>query len=183
MAVNLSARQLRDPTLLASVERALHDHDLPAERLCLELTETLLMEDPDAAAETLGALRALGVTLSIDDFGTGYSSLSYLKRFPVDHVKIDRAFVEGLDTSDGSEVGLVSAIIAMAGALHIGTVAEGVETEAQARRLRRLGCERAQGHLFARPLPLEEVAGVLRRLERHAAPVLAAMTDADVARG
>src|SRR3954453_16172170 len=102
--------------------------------------------EPGAAAETLRALRRRGVLLSIDDFGTGYSSLSYLKRFPVDNVKIDRSFVDGLDAPGGSEGSLVSAIIAMARALDMTTVAEGVETEGQVRRLRQLGCERVQGY-------------------------------------
>ena len=102
--------------------------------------------------------------LSIDDFGTGYSSLSYLKRFPVDHVKIDRSFVEGLDAPDTSEESLCSAIIAMATALGMTTVAEGVETVNQAGRLRVLGADRAQGYLFSRPLAPEFVPEALNRL-------------------
>ena len=122
------------------------------------------MEDPVAAAETLRALRRRGVLLSIDDFGTGYSSLSYLKRFPVDNVKIDRSFVDGLDAPGGSEGSLVSAIIAMARALDMTTVAEGVETEGQVRRLRQLGCERVQGYRFSGPVPAEEAPAVVHRL-------------------
>jgi diguanylate cyclase (GGDEF)-like protein len=164
VAVNLSARQLRDPRLLERVAVVLDRSGLPAHALCLELTESLLMDDPVVAAETLRQLRALGVRLSIDDFGTGYSSLSYLKRFPVDHVKIDRSFVEGLDGDDSSEESLVAAIIAMARAMGMTTVAEGVETRAQAARLRDLGADRAQGYLFSRPLSATLVPPTLARL-------------------
>jgi diguanylate cyclase len=172
VAVNLSARQLRDPGLVPTVERALERHGLPPSALCLELTESLLMEDPLAAAETLWSLRRRGVLLSIDDFGTGYSSLSYLKRFPVDNVKIDRSFVDGLDAPGGSEGSLVAAIIALARALDMSTVAEGVETDGQVRRLRQLGCERVQGYRFSRPVPADEAPGVVLRLASAAAPCL-----------
>jgi diguanylate cyclase (GGDEF)-like protein len=173
VAVNLSARQLRDPRLLARVADVLDRSGLPGSALCLELTESLLMEDPQVAAATLRELRGLGVRLSVDDFGTGYSSLSYLKRFPVDHVKIDRSFVEGLDGHDSSEESLVAAIIAMAGALGMTTVAEGVESPAQAGRLRDLGADRAQGYLFSRPLSPTLVPTTLARLtaRRYAATV------------
>lgn len=157
VAVNLSARQLRDPGLVDAVQDALLEHDLPPAALCLELTESLLMENPTAAAELLGSLHSLGVRLSIDDFGTGYSSLAHLKRFPVDHVKIDRAFVEGLQDEDSSDESLVVAIIAMARALGMATIAEGVETTEQHQRLVALGCDFAQGYLFSRPVPAAEV--------------------------
>jgi len=164
VAVNLSARQLRDPLLIDRVAAALSTHGLPGDALCLELTESLLMEDPVAAAAILHKVRGLGVRLSIDDFGTGYSSLSYLKRFPVDHVKIDRSFVECLGAPDTSEESLVAAIIAMASALGMTTVAEGVETVDQAGRLRMLGADRAQGYLFSRPLAPDLVPETLARL-------------------
>ena len=164
VAVNLSARQLRDPRLQSQVAEVLERHQLPGQALCLELTESLLMEDPTAASETLRRLRSLGVRLSIDDFGTGYSSLSYLKRFPVDYVKIDRSFVEGLGAPDTSEESLVAAIIAMARALGMSTVAEGVEELAQADRLHQLQADRAQGYLYSRPLEPDAVPAVLDRL-------------------
>jgi EAL domain-containing protein (putative c-di-GMP-specific phosphodiesterase class I) len=138
--------------LVATVTGALARHDLPADALILELTESLLMEDPAAAAEILSSVRALGVRLAIDDFGTGYSSLAYLKRFPVDVVKIDRTFVEALDREDTSEETLVAAIIAMTRALRLTTIGEGVERVEQADRLRQLGCTSAQGYLFSFPL-------------------------------
>jgi EAL domain-containing protein (putative c-di-GMP-specific phosphodiesterase class I) len=122
------------------------------------------MEDPCAAAATLNTIKQLGVRLSIDDFGTGYSSLSYLKRFPVDFVKIDRSFVEGLDGPDCSDQSLVAAIIAMAHALGMRTVAEGVEHTEHARRLRALDCDRAQGYLYARPMAAADVPAALERI-------------------
>jgi diguanylate cyclase len=163
VAVNVSARQLRDGVFLETVKSALCDNDLPGEALALELTESLLMENPTAAANLLAALRQLDIRLLIDDFGTGYSSLAYLKRFPVDTVKIDQSFVEALDREDTSEESLVAAIIAMAGALGMTTIAEGVETARQESRLIELGCRAVQGFLYSRPVPPEAVPGMLRR--------------------
>jgi len=159
VAVNLSVRQLRDPQLVPCVRNALKGESLANGSLCLELTESLLMDNPAAAAELLDQLRSAGVGLSIDDFGTGYSSLSSLRRLPVDRVKIDQSFIEGLgrDTSDES---LVAAIVAMAGALRVTTVAEGVETFAQGRRLHELGCNVAQGNFYSRPIPTASVPAV-----------------------
>lgn len=164
VAINLSMRQLRDPRLLETIASAIAEHDLPADALHLELTESLLMDNPIASAEVLGTLRVLGVGLSIDDFGTGYSSLAHLKRFPVTEVKIDRGFVIGLDDEDSSDETLVSAIVAMAGALGMRTVAEGVETEHQMDRVRRLGCDLIQGHFHSRPVTAEKLPEVLLRL-------------------
>jgi diguanylate cyclase (GGDEF)-like protein len=170
VAVNLSARQLRDPELVQRVQAALDAHELPGASLCLELTESLLMNDPAAAADLLDNLRSLKVRLSIDDFGTGYSSLSHLRRFPVDHVKIDQSFVENLDRDDTSEESLIAAIVAMARALRVTTVAEGVETRGQADRLHALGCDFAQGYLYAHPVSPAQIPEVARRLglARHA---------------
>ncbi len=161
VAVNLSARQLRDPAIVDRVARSLADSGLPAEALTLELTESLLMEDPEAMVETLTSLRGLGVRLSVDDFGTGYSSLAYLKRFPVHEVKIDRAFVEGLRAEDSAEESLVAAIVAMTRTLRLDTIAEGVETAEQRERLVRLDCPQGQGFYFARPVPPERLPGLL----------------------
>jgi diguanylate cyclase (GGDEF)-like protein len=150
MSVNLSARQLRDPDIVERVHAVLAESGLPRDALTLELTESTLMENPSHAAELLGQLKNLGIGLSIDDFGTGYSSLAYLRRFPVDVVKIDRAFVIDVEDDDTSDATLVAAIVAMAGALGICTVAEGVETLGQARRVAELGCDLGQGYLYSR---------------------------------
>ncbi|MCU1358331.1 MAG: diguanylate cyclase/phosphodiesterase, partial [Acidimicrobiales bacterium] len=131
------------------------------DRLCLELTESLLMSDTIATQRTLDELHSLGVRLSIDDFGTGYSSLAYLHRFPVDELKIDRTFVSAI-TGRGEPAPLVTAMIAMGKALGLTTVAEGIETTAQSERLRALGCDQAQGYLFARPQRAEALAPLLR---------------------
>jgi diguanylate cyclase (GGDEF)-like protein len=161
MAVNLSVRQLRDPGIVDMVDATLRRHGLPGDALYLEITESLLMESPETAAAALHRLRGLGVRLSIDDFGTGYSSLAYLNRFPVNRVKIDRSFVEGLERTDSSEASLVAAIVAMTTALGLSTVAEGVETIAQASHLVELGCSSAQGYLYARPVSPDRIPQVL----------------------
>ena len=154
--VNLSARQFERPDLVDTVSAALHDSGLPAEALCLEITETVLMSDAPAALRTLTALKALGVDLAIDDFGIGYSSLAYLKRFPVDTLKIDRSFVEGLGT-DPLDLPIVQAVLSLGHTLGLDVVAEGVETPLQEKTLKALGCQRAQGFLYARPRRPEDV--------------------------
>ncbi len=146
------------------VRGALVEEGLSPGALCLELTESLLMNNASAAADLLETLRALDVKLSIDDFGPGYSSLSYLRRFRVDNVKIDRSFVDGLDDDDSSDETLVAAILAMAKALQVATVAEGVETLTQAERLHALGCQTAQGYYFSRPVPADQIPSVADRL-------------------
>jgi diguanylate cyclase (GGDEF)-like protein len=164
VSVNLSARQMRDPHLLDTVRRALGDNDLPASALCLELTESLLMEEPAAASALLASLRELGVLLAIDDFGTGYSSLAYVQRFPAQSVKIDRSFVEALDADDTSQESLVAAIVAMARALGMTTVAEGIETPTQEARLIQLGCDAAQGYFYSKPVPADQLIATVRQL-------------------
>jgi diguanylate cyclase (GGDEF)-like protein/PAS domain S-box-containing protein len=154
VAVNLSVRQLAAPDIAVLVADVLDRTGAGAGTLTLELTESLFMEDVDYFATTMNGLKALGVRLSIDDFGTGYSSLSYLKRFPVDEVKVDRSFVDGLG-SDPNDSALVAAIIAMAAALGLDVIAEGVETLDQLDNLQRLHCQRAQGFYLARPMPAE----------------------------
>lgn len=156
VAVNLSAGQLQDPGFVQQVERVLIETGMPAGRLELELTESMLMRDPDSVAVSLAELRALGVRIAVDDFGTGYSSLSYLKRFTINDLKIDRAFVMGLP-DDEDDAAIVTAIIAVARSLGMHTVAEGVETDAQLEFLQRLGCDEAQGFLLSRPLPVGEL--------------------------
>ncbi len=156
LRVNLSARQFERPDLVETVSAALRESGLPPEALCLEITETVLMGNAPAALGTLTALKALGVRLAIDDFGIGYSSLAYLKRFPVDTLKIDRSFVEGLGT-DPIDLPIVQAVMSLGRTLGLEVVAEGVETPLQEQTLKALGCERVQGFLYARPLPPEDV--------------------------
>lgn len=181
MAVNLSARQLRDHDIVDRVRNAIATSRVPAESITLELTESTLMENPAMAAELLGALKQLGVSIAIDDFGTGYSSLAYLRRFPVDAVKIDRAFVDDLDRDDTAEETLIAAIVAMAGALSVETIAEGVETESQHRRLRELGCDEAQGYLFSRPARPEAIPEIVARINSAAPAPLRAVHNAFIA--
>ncbi|WP_319431355.1 putative bifunctional diguanylate cyclase/phosphodiesterase [Mycobacterium sp. RTGN5] len=149
MAVNLSPLQVADAGLVRLVAEVIAGSGLPPECLELEITETALMEDAAAAVQILGSLKGLGVSLSIDDFGTGYSSLSYLKRFPVDTLKIDQSFVA--DLSDSNDDAIIKAVISLASALNLETIAEGVETAGSASRLLELGCGFAQGFYFARP--------------------------------
>ena len=151
VSVNVSALQFQQPGFVDGVARALREASLPAARLELELTESMLMNNAPDALERLHALAALGVSLAIDDFGTGFSCLSTLKRLPIHRLKIDRSFVQGLPT-DASDAGIVTAILGMGRALHLQIVAEGVETDAQRRFLKKAGCDQFQGFLFAKAL-------------------------------
>jgi len=163
VAVNLSAIQFRRPGLAPMVESILHETGLSGDRLELEITESILIDNRDQVLETLRALKALGIRISMDDFGTGYSSLSYLQSFPFDKIKIDRVFVS--DLSDGSQnAPIVRAIAAMGHSLQMKVVAEGVETEDQARQLHQMSCDEVQGFLIARPMQADAVAGFLRRV-------------------
>jgi diguanylate cyclase (GGDEF)-like protein/PAS domain S-box-containing protein len=152
VAVNLSVRQTVAPDVITMVSEVLARTGAPPDHVYLELTESVFMEDVEFFAAMLGRLKDLGVHLAIDDFGTGYSSLSYLKRFPLDAVKVDRTFVDGLG-DDPYDTALVAAIVAMATALDLEVTAEGVETREQLLYLKRLHCPRAQGFHFARPMP------------------------------
>jgi diguanylate cyclase (GGDEF)-like protein/PAS domain S-box-containing protein len=158
--VNLSARQLGDHDLVDEVATALREHGVAPHQLGLEITETALLQDAEGAVAALGALRSLGVRLAIDDFGTGYSSLSYLKRLPVDAVKVDRSFVDGL-ALDGDDSAIVAAVTGMARALRLTTIAEGVESVGQLFALRRLGCDLAQGFFFTTPQPPSHISRLL----------------------
>ena len=164
VTVNLSARQFSDPDLIAVVAEALARAQLPPDALWLEITESVLMEEVKVTSDTLIALKRLGVHLAIDDFGTGYSSLSYLKRFPVDLLKIDRSFINGLGT-DPEDGAIVLAIVSLAQALRLEVVAEGVEHFHQLEALHRLGCDAVQGFLLAPPRPADV-------LPRQAPPAL-----------
>ncbi|HMC04669.1 MAG TPA: EAL domain-containing protein, partial [Actinomycetota bacterium] len=158
LSVNLSARQLAEPDLVGAVRAILEETGVPPRRLCLEITESVLIDDIEQATDVLLGLKQLGVRLAIDDFGTGYSSLSYLGRYPVDVLKIDRSFVSGLATDPAATV-IVSAAINLAHALGLSVVAEGVESEDALITLRALRCDRAQGYYWSRPLPAHELLG------------------------
>ena len=168
IAVNLSALQFCHVGLVDSVAGALARHNLPANSLTLEITETTAMSDADASMEVLQKLSDMGVDLSIDDFGTGYSSLMYLKRLPANELKIDRGFVRDLE-HDSDDAEIVSAIVALGQALGLRIVAEGVETDMQQSFLTRLGCDSLQGYLLGHPLPAEKFMADIGRLERQAA--------------
>ena len=163
VSVNVSPRQLRDACLVSMVADTLAESGLPAARLSLELTESALIEDAESTLATLSALKDLGVHLELDDFGTGYSSLTYARRFPIDALKIDRSFIDGLGRNH-EDSAIVSAVISMGRALGRNVVAEGVETEEQVRQLRIMGCRLAQGYLFSRPVPADDALELLRTL-------------------
>jgi diguanylate cyclase (GGDEF)-like protein len=148
--VNVSARQLAHSDLIDIVAAALERTGMDPSQLCLEVTESVLVEDPESSVRTLGALKALGVKIAVDDFGTGYSSLEYLRTFPVDCVKIDRSFVRGIPHSS-EDVAIVNAVIELGHALGLSVTAEGVETAEQLGNLQTTGCDTAQGFLFSRP--------------------------------
>jgi len=165
VAVNLSARQFVGDTLIDDLVAALTHHGVAPSDLEVELTESVLMADPERANQLLHQLHAMGVSISIDDFGTGYSSLSYLKRFPAQTVKIDRSFISGLP-SDGDDIAITQAVIAMSHSLGLKVVAEGVETAEQLALLRKLGCDEAQGYLLGRPMPAAALGARLCRQDR-----------------
>lgn len=148
MSVNASARQLKDGRIQTIITDALARHGVAADQVTLEITESVMMSDADAVAAVLAGLRAIGLRLSVDDFGTGYSSLGYLSRFPVTEVKIDRTFVDGLGGADAGDEAIVRAVVAMASALQLSVVAEGVETQSQRDALCELGVHSAQGWLW-----------------------------------
>ena len=161
LAVNLSALSIAGTTLSTQLDRLIERFGLTAASLTLEMTETMLMRDARAAILQLETLRGRGYGLSLDDFGTGYSSLSYLKRFPVDELKIDRAFVTDLERG-GRDAALTAAIIALSRELGLKVVAEGVETRAQSEFLLKRGCRVQQGYLFSKPVPAAAFAQLLR---------------------
>ncbi len=167
IAVNLSALQFCHTGLVQSVAKALETHQLPANSLTLEITETTAMSDADASMTVLQQLSDMGVDLSIDDFGTGYSSLMYLKRLPANELKIDRGFVRDLE-HDSDDAAIVSAIVALGQALGLRIVAEGVETDMQQDFLTQLGCDSLQGYLLGHPLPAERFIHDIRQAQRIA---------------
>ncbi|WP_338530346.1 putative bifunctional diguanylate cyclase/phosphodiesterase [Nitratireductor thuwali] len=164
VAVNLSPVQFERSNIVETVQDALHQSGLPSNRLHLEITETLLLDDNDEVRADLQVLRRMGMKISLDDFGTGYSSLSYLKKFTVDQIKIDKVFVEEIGVNQDHNA-IVASIITMASSLGMTTVAEGVETAEQLQILRGAGCDEVQGYLLSKPLPGAELIDYLRSLE------------------
>jgi EAL domain-containing protein (putative c-di-GMP-specific phosphodiesterase class I) len=165
VSVNVSGRQLQRPDFPDLVEAALKEAGLSGDGLCLELTESVLMSDVSSTLATMHRLRDLGIRLAIDDFGTGYSSLAYLKRFPVELLKVDRSFVANLAANggNGEDAAIVSMVVALADALGVAVVAEGVETAEQMAGLRDLGCALAQGYLLGRPARADDLSSRFRR--------------------
>jgi diguanylate cyclase (GGDEF)-like protein/PAS domain S-box-containing protein len=161
IAVNLSARQFVDDDLVEDIQGALKSTGLPAERLELELTESMVIQNTERAGRVLGEIKALGVRLAIDDFGVGYSSLTHLKRFPIDTLKVDRSFIRDLP-SDNEDKAITEAIIAMGKSLSLTVVAEGVETQEQQDFLQEHACDEMQGFLFSKPIPSDAFAKLLR---------------------
>ena len=160
VSVNLSAWQFHQADLVDQVASAIADADLDPGSVTLEITEGLLLQDGQSVMDRLNALKALGINLALDDFGTGYSSLSYLRRFPIDVLKIDKSFVDGM-TNGAEQAALVRTIVALSESLQLRTVAEGIEEQHQMEHLRSLGCDRGQGYLWAKPLPAESLAELL----------------------
>jgi len=176
IAINLSAMHFQRSTLLRDVQQALQDYGLPADCLELELTESTLTQDGKATIATMEQLKRLGVYLALDDFGTGYSSLSQLKGLPLDNLKLDQSFVRGLP-SDKDDMAICTAVIAMGRALGLKVIAEGVETNEQLGILRALGCDVAQGFLFAKPLTADQF---LAFVERHGGAQVTAFGQTDL---
>ena len=171
VAVNLSPVQFRNPDLVETVKAALQQCGLPAHRLELEITESVLLQNSETTRAMLHELRQLGVKISLDDFGTGYSSLSYLRSFPFDKIKIDRSFISELATGKDS-LAIVRAVTGLGKSLGITTTAEGVETDAQLDVLTREGCTQVQGYLISKPRPIAEIEGML--IKPHASAVAVA---------
>jgi Amt family ammonium transporter len=158
--VNLSARQCQQDDLVPSIARILEQTGLPPARLKLEITESVVLESSERVVAVLNDIRGLGVQLGLDDFGTGYSALSYLRHFPFQTIKIDRAFVDGLQADGSSEI--IKAIVSLADGLDMDVTAEGIETEQQVRDLRDLACQYGQGFFFFKPLSRDDARAVLQ---------------------
>jgi EAL domain-containing protein (putative c-di-GMP-specific phosphodiesterase class I) len=167
VAVNVSPAQFRNSALPLVVVAALAESGLPAQRLELEITESVLMQNNDSSFLMLHQLRELGVRIALDDFGTGYSSLSYLRSFPFDRIKVDRSFVADL-LECGEAASIVHAILSLASSLKMQTTAEGVETATQRGLLQAAGCDEMQGYLFSQPLPAADIDELIRLRYRSA---------------
>jgi diguanylate cyclase (GGDEF)-like protein len=164
VAVNLSPVQFKSKTLALAVTTALASSGLPPQRLELEITESVLLQDNEATLTTLHQLRALGVRISMDDFGTGYSSLSYLRSFPFDKIKIDQSFVQDMSGGEDDSVAIIRAVAGLGRNLGMATTAEGVETQEQLGYLRQEGCSEVHGYLFSRPMPARDVPSLLEKV-------------------
>ena len=167
ISINLSARQFKDAKLVPLLASIIKKTKVPAKCLHLELTESMLMGNVEAAISQLHQLKTLGVSISIDDFGTGYSSLSYLKRFPVDILKVDRSFVKDIP-DDPNDMEITAAIIAMAQKLKLNVVAEGVETIEQVEFLQNNNCFIVQGYYYSAPIPESELSNLFEKLNERA---------------
>ena len=162
IAVNLSALQFDDPDLVATIARALADNGVAADRLELEITESVFLNERPATRTSIARLKALGVRFALDDFGTGYSSLSYLRKLEFSRIKIDRSFVQRAAARETESTAIIQAIVAMAQSLGMATTAEGTETRAEFESCRQLGCEQVQGYFFGRPMPAEDATALVR---------------------
>ncbi len=162
LAVNVSAKQFHQADFVAQVQSAIQRHAIKPMLLKIELTESMLLDDIEATITTMNKLNGIGVRFSLDDFGTGYSSLQYLKRLPLSQLKIDQSFVRDI-TTDNSDREIVRTIIAMAQNLNLEVIAEGVETEEQWQFLLDIGCNRYQGYLFSKPVPIEQFEVLLKQ--------------------
>jgi diguanylate cyclase (GGDEF)-like protein/PAS domain S-box-containing protein len=188
VAINLSARQFQQKGLAEAVQAMIEDFGVDPRFLEFELTESMLMSDPEAAVLTLTTIKSMGIRLSIDDFGTGYSSLAYLKRFPLDALKIDRAFIQDLP-ADVEDTAITIAVIALAHSLNLKVIAEGVETAEQMRMLAQHGCDEMQGYYFSKPMEIDACTSMVSRgihmsmkeIDRREDPALAAHADAPLA--
>ncbi len=163
LSVNLSRRQLTSPNLVDEIRTALALSDVGPHQLILEVTENVLMKEPERAARVLSELRELGIRIAVDDFGTGYSSLSHLQRFPVDVIKIDKSFIDPLVHSNSESGAMVTAILGLAKSLGLEVIAEGIEHESQLHRLVDLGCNLGQGFLMAHPLDREAALAAIAK--------------------
>jgi EAL domain-containing protein (putative c-di-GMP-specific phosphodiesterase class I) len=172
MSVNLSPRQFLHEGLTRDIEMIVRASDADAAHLELEITEGMVMQDPERAVTVLREMRNIGVHIAIDDFGTGHSSLAYLKRFPVDNLKIDRSFITEIP-ADRGDAAITQAIIAMAHSLELKVIAEGVETEAQYQFLLAQRCDEYQGYFFSKPLPAEQMRALLEDAAARALAVIA----------
>ena len=158
--MNVSTRQFLQPDLVSVLERLLREHALPPGALALEVTESVIVDNPDEVSALFAKVRALGVEIHLDDFGTGYSSLGYLHRFPIDALKIDRSFVSRMER-DARSTQLVEAMVRLAHSLGVRVIAEGVRAEAQLATLREMECDQAQGYHFSPPVAADEVEALL----------------------
>ena len=165
MSVNITSKEFAHPQLATAIAETLKETGLDAKHLQLEITETIAMREPERAASVLAELKALGVRLSVDDFGTGYSSLSRLQQFPVDSLKIDRAFISQMDRDVESHK-IVQVIIMLAQTMGLATVAEGAETEEQVNLLKALDCGYAQGYYFSKPADRQVISDLLLKVNR-----------------